>query len=494
MATTTTRLGLRKPASSDSVDVATDIDASYDKIDANVGRFICTSSTRPGSPYQGQLIYETDTKDAYQWNGTSWKKDYTAESLVSATAVDLPVGAGGTGTADAGVSVNSGTTAGTIGAFFRLLKNSVEKWRMYSPQADPYFYIRDVPNSANALSIAPAVGGLPGVALATHHGYRNRLINAVGFPVNQRNLDAAVSSVGAYVCDRWFIGQVASGVTQTLQRSSTSPGSNTDLLDFRYIAWARTVLGTVQPDTLNQRIENVRSLAGKVVTVTVRANTISGSVDLQCGVSQNFGTGGSPSGSVSTFAGNTLTFTTTPSTQSFQITVPSISGKTLGTNGDDNLEVVLIRPLTGSGTTGTLNIFAVQVEDGPIATPFEVRPVVVELAACQRYYWRILGGTLVSFVGSGLAATTTSAYIQVRLPCTMRKLPVLTTSSGAAMNVTTGSGGGVASTAIALNGTVGNLDSVLLTVTVASGLTAKEPSLAWVLTTTSNWIAFDSEL
>ena len=33
---------------------------------------IVTSSTRPSSPSEGQIIYETDTNLYYGWNGTSW--------------------------------------------------------------------------------------------------------------------------------------------------------------------------------------------------------------------------------------------------------------------------------------------------------------------------------------------------------------------------------------------------------------------------------------
>ena len=33
---------------------------------------VCTSTTRPASPYDGQVIYETDTDSAMVWNGTGW--------------------------------------------------------------------------------------------------------------------------------------------------------------------------------------------------------------------------------------------------------------------------------------------------------------------------------------------------------------------------------------------------------------------------------------
>ena len=36
------------------------------------GTIICTSSTRPGSPFEGQAIYETDTKRELRWSGTAW--------------------------------------------------------------------------------------------------------------------------------------------------------------------------------------------------------------------------------------------------------------------------------------------------------------------------------------------------------------------------------------------------------------------------------------
>ena len=34
---------------------------------------VCTSTTRPTSPYEGQMIYETDTDMVAIWNGTAWR-------------------------------------------------------------------------------------------------------------------------------------------------------------------------------------------------------------------------------------------------------------------------------------------------------------------------------------------------------------------------------------------------------------------------------------
>lgn len=79
MAQFTTRLNLRKPGGgstglnlpAEPVDID-QINANMDTLDAAVGATICTSTTRPASPYGGQTIYETDTKNTYVRSGASW--------------------------------------------------------------------------------------------------------------------------------------------------------------------------------------------------------------------------------------------------------------------------------------------------------------------------------------------------------------------------------------------------------------------------------------
>lgn len=75
MATTTSKLGLTKPATSDNVDIAV-FNTNADKLDAAVGLYVCTSTSRPASPWNGLSIYETDTKDMYVYLAASstWTK------------------------------------------------------------------------------------------------------------------------------------------------------------------------------------------------------------------------------------------------------------------------------------------------------------------------------------------------------------------------------------------------------------------------------------
>lgn len=37
---------------------------------------VCTSTTRPASPYAGQKIYETDTKNELIWDGSAWSRPW----------------------------------------------------------------------------------------------------------------------------------------------------------------------------------------------------------------------------------------------------------------------------------------------------------------------------------------------------------------------------------------------------------------------------------
>jgi len=85
-----------------------------------------------------------------------------------------------------------------------------------------------------------------------------------------------------------------------------------------------------------------------------------------------------------------------------------------------------------------LYITGVQLEAGPVATPFERRPYGVELALCQRYYFKLQPSfditlTYASIPGAGL----NSAAINVYLPVPMRINPSITHNFANANFVTT---------------------------------------------------------
>lgn len=90
MATTTTKLGLTKPDFVDVVDIS-QLNTNANKIDLAVGFTICTSATRPATPWAGQPIFETDTLTPFIWSGSAWVVAGGGGSIeISATAPATP--------------------------------------------------------------------------------------------------------------------------------------------------------------------------------------------------------------------------------------------------------------------------------------------------------------------------------------------------------------------------------------------------------------------
>jgi hypothetical protein len=78
-----------------------------------------------------------------------------------------------------------------------------------------------------------------------------------------------------------------------------------------------------------------------------------------------------------------------------------------------------------SSSSRTFYLTGVQVEQNIQPTPFEQRPIGVELALCQRYYWRYYSAASGSYFTSYSlnAYSTTNANGAVPMPVTMRSTP-----------------------------------------------------------------------
>ena len=92
--------------------------------------------------------------------------------------------------------------------------------------------------------------------------------------------------------------------------------------------------------------------------------------------------------------------------------------------------------ITGAITGGTNitiefgpgTVSKVQLEFGSVATAFEQRPYGMELALCQRYYYRLKATAGGDFIAMGYKAGTTSLYVSGIFPVKMRATPTLETS------------------------------------------------------------------
>jgi hypothetical protein len=227
-------------------------------------------------------------------------------------------------------------------------------------------------------------------------GFRNRIING-NFDFWQRGTSFTGNEYGA---DRWFHGRV--GTTHTATRQAFTLGQTAVPGEPTY--FCRTVVSSVAGAgnyaLLTQPIENVRTFAGQQVTLSfwAKADAIK---NIAINMVQIFGTGGSPSANVG-IPGTKVSIGTTFQKVTVTATLPSISGKTLGTDNNSRLGVYI---WFDAGSTwnsdtdslgqqsGTFDIAQVQIEPGPVATPFEQRTIGTELALCQRYFQLFGAGT-----------------------------------------------------------------------------------------------------
>jgi hypothetical protein len=225
------------------------------------------------------------------------------------------------------------------------------------------------------------VANLNGGQLA---GFRNRIING-NFDIWQRGTSFNVTNTATYTADRWRCRFNGSGGTRTLSQSAFGLGQTAVQGQPKYyLRYAQTGAGSgATYNQLEQRIEGVSTFAGQQVTISFYAKRLGGSFTLpSLSFAQVFGTGGSPSATEYLTFGADTAITTSFTKYSFTVDIPSIAGKVLGSTGDDYLAVRFGLPVNAAFT---LDIAQVQIEPGPVATPFEQRPIGVELALCKRY-------------------------------------------------------------------------------------------------------------
>jgi hypothetical protein len=288
--------------------------------------------------------------------------------------------------------------------------------------------------------------------------FRNKLING-GFDIWQRGTSQTTSGYGSD--DRW--GNENTGSTKTASRQTFTLGQ-TDVPGSPKF-WSRTVV-TTSAGASNfcnkiQRVESVLTLAGQTATLSFWAKA-DASKNIAVEFVQWFGLGGSPSSIVSGIGVTTCALTT--SWQKFVVTVnvPSITGKTLGTDLGDFLAAVFwfdagstfnSRTNSLGQQSGTFDISNVQLEAGSVATPFEQRPVGTELVLCQRYL-AYFAGNNDTFPGMVLTSAT-QALVLCKFPQPMRRAPVsgdFTISAAADVSCRLPSGTSTNATSVAFDG------------------------------------------
>ena len=236
------------------------------------------------------------------------------------------------------------------------------------------------------------------------YNLKNKIING-NFDIWQRGTTQTTSMYGSD--DRW--ANISVGSTKVHSRQAFTLGQTAVPNNPKY--YSRTVVTSVAGANnlvaKAHHIEGVAKSSGKTMTLSFWAKA-DANKNIIAMWTQNFGTGGTPSGAVSVYE-NVVSLTA--SWQKFTMTVdfPSVAGKNLGTNNNDYYGIGFWFD-QGSNfgnaigqQSGTFDIAQVQLEEGSVATEFEDRPIGYELLLCQRYY-EVMGGAVNALWGASYGA------------------------------------------------------------------------------------------
>jgi hypothetical protein len=268
---------------------------------------------------------------------------------------------------------------------------------------------------------------------------KNAIING-GFDIWQRGT-TGVGATGAgtgFVADRWqsFRGSYTAGMTVSQQ----SPGST--LSQFRYCIRGQRDSGNTSTASIvfSQQIETSNAIlyAGQSITLSYYARagaTFSGttadrSIYWGTGIDQNGSTGG--------YTGSTQVTLTGVSNPALSTSWQRyIFTGTIGSTATQMYLSLLYYPTGTAGATDYIEYAGVQLELGSTATAFSRAGGTIqgELAACQRYYLRVAGGSAYyPLTSSGFSVSTTQFYGIVSFPVQMRVAPSALEQTGTAAN------------------------------------------------------------
>jgi hypothetical protein len=319
---------------------------------------------------------------------------------------------------------------------------------------------------------------------------KNKIING-DFGIWQRgtSFTAAAGGANVYSADRFYAQRDGTGATVTVSQQAFTAGT-APVAGYEgqfFYRFAQSVAGTggTYNNICNQKIEDVRTLANQTVTLSFWAKA-DATRTLNLTIEQNFGASGSASVYTS---GGSVNLTTSWVRYSATVTIPSISGKTIGANN------TLVIYLAGSSNiTQTVDIWGVQLEAGNTATAFQTATGTLagELAACQRYYWRTTASENATPLANGMNTSTTTGRFFLQFPVQMRIPP--TSIDYSALQISDYDAYGTDVTTIAFESPGNGPRGTIITASGGSGFTDNQPSFLRLKTSGTSYFGLNSEL
>jgi hypothetical protein len=408
------------------------------------------------SPQEGQCCYLKDTDAVLTYSGSAWV-GFDDSNAIQNTIVDAKGDLIGATAADTPARLAVGTNGQVL-------------------TADS--------TAATGLAWATSSSG------STNMAGKNGVLNS-NMSVWQRGTTFNPTSV-SYSADRWTCTRAVTGSTITRQTTSDT----TNLPFIQYCARISRDSGNAATNSIyfGQYFENVNSTPFINQTVTVsfyarKGANLSGTLNFYLAS----GTGTDQNGITGTWTGNTyvvnqaLTLTTTWTRYSYTGTVAA--AKT---------QLGMLFDFGPTGTAGAADYFEVtgfQLEIASSASAYSPNAATFqgELAACQRYYYRITPSvTNGAFsVGNNYSTTINTSVIYPKV--TLRTTPTLETSGTASNYKINTAGTAVTCSSVPVIDQT-STDIIALNSTVASGLTAGNAGILAANSGTTSILAFSAEL
>lgn len=254
----------------------------------------------------------------------------------------------------------------------------------------------------------------------------NKIINS-GFQVSQRGTS---SSASGYLVDRfaWNAlggGGTAATFTQSQQVMPVGGDAAFKIQPSHFYRLTNTTIGTSlglsSAHYIVHSIEDVSSVKSGINTLSFYARSSIANKQINVGLYQNFGSGGSTAVPV---AGTAITLTASWRRYSIPFNLASIVGKTLGVNNNLTVLLYLQQGATdaanyglagiGFGGTGDTDITQMQFNEGGL---LDYAPQGTsqahELALCQRYYEKSFAIETAPTNGSNSTSFSTTSGIEM---------------------------------------------------------------------------------
>jgi hypothetical protein len=234
----------------------------------------------------------------------------------------------------------------------------------------------------------------------------NKLINS-NFDVWQGGTSFSIAS--GYLADQWVLLFNAASVTGAISQQPFAIGQTTVPNDPKYFMRINpTALNGCTAFTLYQPIEGVQNFSGQKVSFSFWAEADTPQT-ITVQLNQNFGTGGSPSGGAQS---PSVSFALSTSWKKFTgtVLVPSASGKTLGSNNNDHIDMFINLPTTAPYS---IDIAQVQLNSGDTALPFQPRNIEDEARLCRRF-WQFLDTARARYADASSAVCFTRDFQPMR--------------------------------------------------------------------------------